>query len=113
LFDSYVLLIVLDDDKGVIGEGSFGKVHLVMRKTDRKLFALKRTPLKIKTKDIYFVEKYKNHSFPHVVGIYDSFNDKGDFCIVMELCKNGPLIDFIDYHTKNKIFIEEPVFLFK
>jgi NIMA (never in mitosis gene a)-related kinase len=114
LYDfSVITLIVLDDDKGVIGKGSYGKVHLVIRKDDRKLFALKRISLKVETKDIDFAKKYKNHNFPHVVGIYDSFYDGDDFCVVMELCKNGSLTDFINYHVDKKVFHEEPVFLFK
>jgi serine/threonine protein kinase len=86
----------------------------VNRKSDGKLFALKKVSLKKKTKDIYFVEKYKNYNFPNVVKIYDSFcdNDNNNYCIVMELCWNGSLFDFINDHIQNNVYIEETVFFF-
>jgi serine/threonine protein kinase len=63
-------------------------------------------------RDMFFVEKLENHSFCNVVRIYDYFEDNESCYLVMELCENGSLSDFIIYCIANKISIGESVFLF-
>jgi serine/threonine protein kinase len=87
-------------------------VYFAIRKHDKKYCVLKKIPNKVKAKDIFFAENFKNHNFPHIVGIYDYFYDNESFNLVMEMCENGSLWDFINYCAKKKILIEESVFLF-
>jgi serine/threonine protein kinase len=106
----FIFYILLDEILGEIGEGSYGKIYLVIRKTDQKKLVLKRN-FKKHNKDKYFANKFKNHNLPNVVEIYDCFYDKDEFCILMELCNNGPLSDFIKFVPScNNRFIEESVF---
>jgi serine/threonine protein kinase len=103
--------ILLDTIKDSIGEGSFGKVYFAIRKNDKKYCVLKKISKNMKVKDLFFAAKFKNHNFPHIVGIYDYFEDNESFNVVMELCENGSLSDFIVYCIENKIIIEESVVL--
>jgi serine/threonine protein kinase len=83
---------------------------LVVRKCDEKKLVLKRN-LGKDAKDKYFTNKFKNHNLPYVVQINDCFYDKDEFCILMELCNNGPLSHFVEFaRSCNNRYIEESVF---
>jgi serine/threonine protein kinase len=101
---------LLDNILGEIGKGSYGKVFVVERKSDKLLFVLKKVPKRKVKKDEDFAKKYKDHNFAHVVKIYESFYEEDMFCVIMELCPNGPLSDFIDFCKTTIGDIEESVF---
>jgi serine/threonine protein kinase len=96
-------------------QGIFGshidlyKIFLIVRNSDQKTLVLKRNFRKC-VKDKYYTNKFMNLSLGNVVQIFDWFYDKEEFCIIMELCNNGSLYDFINIHAKNNDFIDESVF---
>jgi serine/threonine protein kinase len=98
----------LDAELGEIGEGAFAKVYLVERKSDKRKLALKKNSKELKSKDNYFANKLKNHKLSNVVEIYDVDNSS----IIMELCNNGPLSDFIGLQVSKKLPLDESVFFF-
>jgi calcium/calmodulin-dependent protein kinase I len=74
----------------IVGRGSFGVVKRAIRKADQKEFAVKI----IKTKKLQSEEKEAIYSevetmrqleHPNCVQLYDTFEEKGKFYIVMEL----------------------------
>jgi serine/threonine protein kinase len=71
---------------------------------------LKKVPKGKVKKDEDFAKKYKDHNFAHVVKIYESFYEEDMFCVIMELCPNGPLSDFIDFCKTTIGDIKESVF---
>jgi serine/threonine protein kinase len=93
---------------GEIGEGEYAKVYLIERKSDKRMFALKKNSEKLKSRDNYFAIKLKDQEISNVVKIYDVDDD----CIIMELCENGPLSDFINFQISKKLPIDESVFIF-
>jgi NIMA (never in mitosis gene a)-related kinase len=95
---------------GEIGKGTYGKVFVVKRKSDKKMFVLKKVPKENVVKDEDFAKKYKNHKFAHIVKIYEWFYEEDMFCLIMELCPNGSLSDFIYFCEKTNRYIEESVF---
>jgi serine/threonine protein kinase len=101
------LLWNLDTELGEIGEGGYAKVYLVERKSDKRMFALKKNSEKLKCKDNYFSNILKDHELSNVVKIYDV----DDHCIIMELSDNGPLSDFINFQISKKLPIDESVFI--
>jgi serine/threonine protein kinase len=104
-------LYYLDDIGDIIGKGSFGTVYIAIRKDDKKCCVVKKIPKSSNVKDMFFAEKFKDCNFAYVAKIYDYYYDKESFNLVMELCKNGSLWDFVNYFIKKKILIEESVFL--
>jgi serine/threonine protein kinase len=78
-------------------------------KEDEKKLVLKKVSSQHKDKDIDFAKEFKNHDFASVVKIYDYFDEGTDFYIVMELCTNGSLSEFIHQHMGGKAPIEESV----
>jgi serine/threonine protein kinase len=115
LFDFKYLnfYVYLDDIKDFLDKGSYGKVYCAIRKDDKKYCVLKKIPKNIKIKDKFFAEKFKNHNLPHIVGIYDYFEDNENFNVVMELCENGCFSDFIIFLIQNRknLIIDEWVIL--
>jgi serine/threonine protein kinase len=101
---------LLDNILGAIGRGAFGEIFAVERESDKQLFVLRKVRKRNIVKDEDFAKKYKNHTFAHVVKIYDWFYEEDMFCMIMELCPNGSLSDFIDFCMETNRYIEEPVF---
>lgn len=83
-------------DAHIIGEGSFGVVYCARRKTTGELFAMKAIELDpyrpSKTKDIRIeIEIQKGLTHPNICRLYESFEEEGMMCVVMELCLGGTL----------------------
>ena len=79
-----------------IGSGTYGMVHLIKRKADGRLFALKRVPVernasqeKLSINNEIKVLKSLNHA--NVVQYHDSFIEKDYIHIVMDFCERGDM----------------------
>lgn len=76
-----------------LGKGSFASVYKVMRKSDNKLYALKRVKIGKMSKreiadalnEIRFLASIRHKN---IVGFLESFleNNESELCIVMEVC---------------------------
>jgi len=98
---------VYDVDKQ-LGKGSFGTVYLVMHKTQRtkrnekrirvckiisKQKAKKAGTSENKVREEFAVLKALDH--PHVLRIFEDFEDDENFYLIMEPCRGGDLQDFV------------------
>ena len=98
-----------------LGRGGFGRVYKVLKKSERKLYALKQIPIIEETKER--IKKIQNESInlskcesKNIVKFYDSYLDKKkNFYIIMEYCDGENLRSFIDKHIKDGILIEENI----
>ena len=97
-----------------IGKGSFGRVSLVRRKADNKIFvwkALAYAKMSEKEKQMLVSEvnilRELNH--PHIVRYYDRVIDKqtAKIYIVMEYCEGGDIATLIKNSKKQKHFLPE------
>lgn len=97
--------------KSKIGEGSFGKVFIVQKKSDETLYALKKVSKeKLLNNNVWLkdVLTEKNvmllASNPFIVPLYFTFQDEKNLYYGMELLKGGSLHSYI---KKLKVFSEE------
>jgi len=97
-----------------LGEGGYGKVYQVLKKSNKKNHALKELSIKGETKDN--IQKIKKEAeilskFNHknIVKYYDSFENKNKFYILMELCSGKNLSIFIKEHKERCKLIEEKI----
>lgn len=99
-----------------IGKGSFASVYKVQRKSDGKIYALKRVKIEKMSKkaiadvlnEIRFLSSVR-HS--NIVGFLEAFlenNDK-ELCIIMEFCGSGDLSQKVERYKKRKQYIDESV----
>jgi len=96
-------LISLDDFTrlDVIGEGGYGKVFLVKKKDNAKLYALKKVKKKLfnnalRLKDVINEKNIMIRSFhPFTVKLYFTFQDKKNLYYVMEYVEGGVLFKYI------------------
>ena len=79
-----------------IGSGTYGMVHLIRRRADGHLFALKRVPVErnatqetISINNEIKVLRSLNHA--NVVQYHDSFIEKEYIHIVMDFCERGDM----------------------
>ena len=99
-----------------LGRGGYGRVVLVLNKSDNKYYAVKEfeTSNDINEK----IKEFENEAnilskfnSKNIVKYYDSYKYKykNKFCILMEYCEGHNLKDFINkYKNKNEL-IEEKV----
>ena len=83
-----------------IGEGTFGKVKLVMDKTTKKNYALKiinkqKLQKVLKHHQYYEIEVLSKFSHPNIIFIHQILHDEKNHYIIMEYCENGELFDYI------------------
>jgi len=97
-----------------IGEGAFGSVNLVKRKSDEHEFAMKTVPIgSLDAKDTEDALKecrlLASLQHPRIVDFQAAFlsNNNNDLCIVMEFCENGDLSQRIDKCKKDNMLIPE------
>ena len=86
--------------KKTIGEGNFAKVKLSIFKPTNEEFAIKiinKKQLKQKMRNTLFreTEIISKLRHPNIVTVIQMIEDKENFYIVMENCKNGELFDYI------------------
>ncbi|CAD8066872.1 unnamed protein product [Paramecium sonneborni] len=84
----------------VLGEGAFGKVWKVTHKKtklDRAMKQLKKTSILKEDKEKLFSEMniLKNLDHPHIVKLYELFEDDKNYYLVTEYCSGGELFDRI------------------
>jgi len=90
-----------------LGEGSFGKVYLVMHKDSKVQRAMKEIKKDENTleKDIQNeITILKKLDHPNIVKIYEFFSHKDKYYLITEYCNEGELYDHIN---KIRIFEED------
>ena len=97
-----------------LGEGAYSIVYKVMRKVDKKIYALKKVKLlnlsdKEKENALNEVRILASVKSNFVVSYKEAFFDEKDrtLCIVMEFADNGDLLQKITEHKKHSIFFDE------
>ena len=85
-----------------LGKGSFAFVNKSTHSILKKDVALK-VMMKNKIKDDYVSRHYKREAYllsqlrhPNIVKLVEVFESKDLFCIAMELCSNGSLLDVLN-----------------
>lgn len=93
----------------VLGKGAFGRVDLVERKEDGKIYAMKCVKIsQLNTKEqenaLNEVRVLASISHPNIIGYKEAFFDEDTktLNIVMEFADDGDLETKIQLHTKNK-----------
>eukprot|EP00928_Gymnodinium_smaydae_P013440 TRINITY_DN148_c1_g1_i1.p1 TRINITY_DN148_c1_g1~~TRINITY_DN148_c1_g1_i1.p1 ORF type:complete len:491 (+),score=134.24 TRINITY_DN148_c1_g1_i1:120-1592(+) len=85
-------------DRKKLGEGSFGSVCKATEKNSTKSFAVKSIPKKRvdkpeKLKQEIALMKIMDH--PHIIRLFETFQDAQNVYLVMEVCTGGELFDRI------------------
>jgi NIMA (never in mitosis gene a)-related kinase len=99
-----------------IGKGSFASVYKVTRKSDNRVYALKRVKIDKMSKkaisdvlnEIRFLSSVRHKN---VVGFLEAFleNNEKELCIIMEYCGCGDLAQKVERYKKRKQYIDEAV----
>jgi len=88
----------LTNNGAKVGEGSFGQVLKITHKQTKEMRAVKIIPkARIKNPDKFKseIEILRNVDHPNIIKLYETFEDKTNIYLVMELCTGGELFDRI------------------
>ena len=98
----------------LLGNGAFGSVNKVIRKSDRKEYAMKRVKLsqlekKEKENALNEVRILASLNHPNIIGYKEAFYDDNSkiLHIVMELADDGDIETKIDDNKRNKLCFQE------
>ena len=98
----------------LIGKGAFGSVSLVTRKTDGKIYAMKRVNMgkltnKEKESSLNEIRILASLSHPNIIGYKEAFFDQytNTLNIVMEFAEEGDLEKKIKNNLKKRLYFEE------
>ena len=99
-----------------VGKGSFASVYKVVRKSDNKMYALKRVKINKMSKkeisdalnEIRFLASVRHKN---IVGFLEAFleNNETELCIIMEYCGCGDLAQKVERYKRRKTYIDEDV----
>eukprot|EP00601_Ochromonadales_sp_CCMP2298_P000851 CAMPEP_0173168290 /NCGR_PEP_ID=MMETSP1141-20130122/63_1 /TAXON_ID=483371 /ORGANISM="non described non described, Strain CCMP2298" /LENGTH=314 /DNA_ID=CAMNT_0014089983 /DNA_START=114 /DNA_END=1053 /DNA_ORIENTATION=+ len=99
-----------------IGKGSFASVFKVIRRSDNKVYAMKRVKINKMSKkeiadalnEIRFLASIRHKN---VVGFLEAFleNNETELCIVMEYCGCGDLAQKVERYKRKRQYIDEKV----
>lgn len=98
-----------------IGKGSFAAVHKVVRKSDKKVYAIKRVKIqKLSKKEINDalneIRLLASIRHKNIVGFLEAFLDSNDsLCVVMEYCGCGDLAQKIERYKRRRQYMDESV----
>lgn len=91
---------------GLLGTGSFGEVRKTVHRTSGATHAVKiyrKDLLKSGSKLFQELEFLRILDHPHIIRVYETFEDSRRYYIIMELCRGGELFDEL---TKQQHFTE-------
>lgn len=89
---------VYDIEAKTLGKGTYGEVSKAVHKDTGQVRAIKKIPRsKIKNWDRFLTEVkiLQQLDHPHVIKLYEYFEDEKDVFLVTELCAGGELFDRI------------------
>jgi len=100
--------------KEILGLGAFGTIYKVQKKTNNKLYVIKKiflkdlSPIQLKKAKLesQILPSVKS---PYIVRYYESFEENNFLNIVMEYCDGGDLNDFITKNEQTKILLKENI----
>ena len=93
-----------------LGKGGYGKVYEVMNKKTKEIRACKHlSKLSIKNLEKFEreIEILRKADHPNIIKLYEIFESKRSFYLIMEECKGGEVFDRIIEHIQNKEMYSE------
>ena len=93
-----------------LGKGGYGKVYEVMNKKTKEIRACKHlSKLSIKNLEKFEreIEILRKADHPNIIKLYEIFESKRSFYLIMEECKGGEVFDHIIEHIQNKEMYSE------
>ena len=93
-----------------LGKGGYGKVYEVMNKKTKEIRACKHlSKLSIKNLEKFEreIQILRKADHPNIIKLYEIFESKRSFYLIMEECKGGEVFDRIIEHIQNKEMYSE------